>query len=105
MTMSMNQTYNATHQTAAQTPPDEDPISIEPPSPTPQVAPQVYMLAVPKSWTRLMIVTVSLLFIIVGLVSYIVYINYRIAKDNTERIIELRVELENLKTRTTQSQP
>lgn len=48
-----------------------------------------FVLAVPRTWTRLVVAVVTLLFLVVILVSFMVYLSWRSAQLNTQRIIEL----------------
>jgi hypothetical protein len=59
----------------------------------------ITMLAVPRSWTRLVRTTVILLMMIVGLVMFIVFMEYRFSQANTDRIMNLQKEIEQIKGR------
>jgi hypothetical protein len=58
-----------------------------------EAPPFIAMLAVPRSWTRLLVAVVVLLGMVVALVSFMVYINWRNTQANTDRIIELQRRL------------
>lgn len=59
----------------------------------------ITMLAVPKAWTRLVVALCILLFTVVGLVSLMVYVQYKTSQRNTDRILEMQHELDELKSR------
>jgi hypothetical protein len=86
----LNQTYVAPPQASVPTTPDNTTIT---------------MLAVPKSWTRLVMAAVILLFMVVGLVTFIVFIQYRSSQANTDRILDLQREIEQLRGEIHQNDP
>jgi hypothetical protein len=86
----LNQTYVAPPQVSVPTTPDNTTIT---------------MLAVPKSWTRLVMAAVILLFMVVGLVTFIVFIQYRSSQANTDRILDLQREIEQLRGEIHQNDP
>lgn len=53
----------------------------------------IIMLAVPKSWTRLVATIVALLFLVTCVVTLMVYLTYKTAQANTDRIEELNRRL------------
>jgi hypothetical protein len=50
----------------------------------------IALLAVPRAWTRLVVAAVTLLFLVVGLVAFMVYLNFRTVEQNRVRIEELQ---------------
>jgi hypothetical protein len=63
--------------------------------PKPDMAP-IAILTVPRIWTRLVIACVTLLFLVVIVVTVMVYLNWRSAQINTQRIIEIERRLGQL---------
>lgn len=57
--------------------------------PTQRATPPIVMLTVPKSWTRLVVAIVALLFLVTCVVTFMVYLSYMLAQANTDRIDDL----------------
>lgn len=64
--------------------------------PTQRAAAPIIMLTVPKSWTRLVVAIVALLFLVTCVVTFMVYLSYRTAQSNTDRIGEINRRLGHL---------
>jgi len=62
------------------------------------------MLAIPKSWNRLVGATVGLLFLVVALVAFMVYLNFRTVEANRARIETLQLKVRDLETKQAQGE-
>jgi hypothetical protein len=85
------------HTSAAPAGPQNRTHTAEPHPGSPAVAQNVALLVVPKSWTRLVVASVSLLALVVFLVIVIVFLSWGQAQANSDRILDLQNEVTCLK--------